>query len=183
LARCWPTIWWVDRPRISTSSHRTPAEVTQLTQALAVALRAEDAQVRVDWRGPGFSRLAVTVADGRSVVVEVARDARIRQAVQLSFGWVLHPDEVAAEKTLALFGRAAARDLVDVAALSERRHKGRGFRLSLPYGRARLAGGPNCWMPRVCQPGIAVQSFGGRTPPGSEAPGSEAPGSPSSPTI
>jgi hypothetical protein len=30
---------------------------------------------------------------------------------------VLHPDEVAADKTLALFGRAAARDLVDVAAL------------------------------------------------------------------
>jgi Nucleotidyl transferase AbiEii toxin, Type IV TA system len=40
--------------------------------------------------------------------------------VQLSFGRVLHPDEVAADKTLALFGRAAARDLVDVAALSER---------------------------------------------------------------
>jgi hypothetical protein len=34
-----------------------------------------------------------------------------------------HPDEVAADKTLALFGRAAARDLVDVAALSERRWK------------------------------------------------------------
>jgi predicted nucleotidyltransferase component of viral defense system len=33
---------------------------------------------------------------------------------------VLHPDEVAADKTLALFGRAAARDLVDVAALAER---------------------------------------------------------------
>ncbi len=49
-----------------------------------------------------------------------AHDARIREAVQLSFGRVLHPDEVAADKTLALFGRAAARDLVDVAALSER---------------------------------------------------------------
>jgi hypothetical protein len=49
--------------------------------------------------------------------VEVAHDARIREAVQLSFGRVLHPDEVAADKTLALFGRAAARDLVDVAAL------------------------------------------------------------------
>ena len=53
-------------------------------------------------------------------MVEVAHDARIREAVQLSFGRVLHPDEVAADKTLALFGRAAARDLVDVAALSER---------------------------------------------------------------
>ena len=40
--------------------------------------------------------------------------------MQLSFGRVLHPEEVAADKTLALFGRAAARDRVDVAALSER---------------------------------------------------------------
>jgi hypothetical protein len=97
-----------------------PSEVIRLADALVVALGAEGAQVRVDRRGPGFTRLAVTVADGRSVVVEVAHDARIREAVQLSFGRVLHPDEVAADKTLALFGRAAARDLVDVAALSER---------------------------------------------------------------
>jgi hypothetical protein len=53
------------------------------------------------------------------VVVEIAHDARIREAVQLSSGRVLHLEEVAADKTLALFGRAAARDLVDVAALSE----------------------------------------------------------------
>jgi hypothetical protein len=97
-----------------------PAEVTRLTDALAVALRAEGARVQVDRRGPVFTRLGVTVADGRSVVVEIAHDARIRESVQLSFGRVLHPDEVAADKTLALFGRAAARDLVDVAALSKR---------------------------------------------------------------
>jgi hypothetical protein len=96
-----------------------PGEVTRLSDALAVALRTKGAQVRVDRRGPGFTRLGVTVADGRSVVVEIAHDARIREAVQLSFGRVLHPDEVAADKTLALFGRAAARDLVDVAALSK----------------------------------------------------------------
>jgi hypothetical protein len=56
-----------------------PADVTRLTDALAVALRAEGAQVRVDRRGPGFTRLVVTVADGRSVVVEIAHDARIRE--------------------------------------------------------------------------------------------------------
>ena len=92
----------------------------QLADALAVALRAEGAHAKLDRREPGFTRLAVTVSDGRSVVVEVGHDARIREAVQLSFGRVLHPEEVAADKTLALFGRAAARDLVDVAALSER---------------------------------------------------------------
>jgi hypothetical protein len=41
-----------------------PADVTRLTDALAVALRNEGAQVRVDRRRPGFTRLAVTVADG-----------------------------------------------------------------------------------------------------------------------
>jgi hypothetical protein len=97
-----------------------PSEVTRLADALVGALRAEGDEVRVDRREQSFTRLAVTVADGRSVVVEVAHDARIREAVQLSFGRVLHPDEVAADKTLALFGRAAARDLMDVAALSER---------------------------------------------------------------
>jgi hypothetical protein len=97
-----------------------PAEVAPLADAPAAALRAEGAQVRVDRRGPEFTRLTVTVGDGRAVVVEVAQDARMRDAVQLSFGRVLHPDEVAADKTLALFGRAAARDLVDVAALAER---------------------------------------------------------------
>jgi hypothetical protein len=118
---------------------------------------AGGAQVRVDRRGPGFTRLAVTVADGRSVVVEIAHDARIRESLQLSFGGVLHPDAVAADMTLALFGRAAARDLVDMAALSGRytleqlcelatekdagfdrrglrRRLGRG-QLSLPYTR------------------------------------------------
>lgn len=42
---------------------------------------------------------------------------RIREAVQCEIGHILHPDEVAADKVLALFGRAAARDLVDVIAL------------------------------------------------------------------
>lgn len=54
------------------------------------------------------------------MAVKIAHDARLRTAVQLDFGRVLHPDEVAADKTLALFGRAAARDLVDVAALTDR---------------------------------------------------------------
>ena len=95
-------------------------EPTRLAAALAHALRESGALVEVDRRGPEFSRLTVTMADGRSVAVEIARDARIRQTVHLGFGQVLHLDEVAADKTLALFGRAAARDLVDVHALSRR---------------------------------------------------------------
>jgi Nucleotidyl transferase AbiEii toxin, Type IV TA system len=185
-----------------------PAEVTPLTDALAVALHADGAQVRVDRRGPGFTRLAVTVADGRTVVVEVAHDARIREAVQLSFGRVLHPDEVAADKTLALFGRAAARDLVDVAALSDRyaldrlcelaAEKDAGFdrqvfadalsaaaahsdaafaELGLgPESVAALRASTARWRAELLGAADrsvtdAVQSFGGRTLPGSEAPG------------
>jgi hypothetical protein len=111
----------VDRPTQDVDLF-TPdaAEVTRLADALAVVLRDEGAQVQIDRRGPGVTRLGVTVADGRSVVVEIAHDARIRESVELSFGPVLHPDEVAPDKTLALFGRAAARDLVDVSALSKR---------------------------------------------------------------
>ena len=97
-----------------------PAEATRLADALAEALRNSGALVEVDRRGPEFSRLMVTMPDGRSVAIEIARDARIRKAAHLGFGPVLHLDEVAADKTLALFGRAAARDLVDVHALSRR---------------------------------------------------------------
>ena len=97
-----------------------PSEVDPLVVALAEALRAQGARVEVDRRGHGFSRLTVETVEGRQVAVEVAHDARLRESVQLDFGRVLHPDEVAADKTLALFGRAAARDLVDVAALTGR---------------------------------------------------------------
>jgi hypothetical protein len=91
VARCWPHDL-VDRPTQDVDLFTPdPAEVTRLADALAVALRAEGAQVQVDRRGPGFTRLGVTVADGRSVGVEVAHGARIREAVQLSFGRVLHP--------------------------------------------------------------------------------------------
>jgi hypothetical protein len=70
VARCSPTIWWIDRPRMWTLFTPDPSEVTRLADALVVALGAEGAQVRVDRREPGFIRLAVTVSDGRFVVVE-----------------------------------------------------------------------------------------------------------------
>jgi hypothetical protein len=68
----------VDRPTQDVDLF-TPgrAEVTRLTTPLAVALRAEGAQVQVDRRGPAFTRVGVTVADGRSVVVEIAQQPSI----------------------------------------------------------------------------------------------------------
>lgn len=53
-------------------------------------------------------------------MVEVAHHARIREACSCRSAECSIPEEVAADKTLALFIRATARDLVDVAALSQR---------------------------------------------------------------
>lgn len=50
--------------------------------------------------------------------VEVFQDGgRLRAPVQLDIGPVLHPDDLAADKVLALWGRGEPRDVVDVAAL------------------------------------------------------------------
>jgi len=97
-----------------------PAELAPVTDALTAALRDRGYVVDVTRRVDTFAHLDVASPDGRAMAVELAVDARIRDTVQLSFGPVLHPDEIAADKTLALFGRAAARDLFDVDALAAR---------------------------------------------------------------
>jgi len=97
-----------------------PAELARVTEALTAALRDGGYVVDVTRRVDTFAHLDVASPDGRAMAVELAVDARIRDTVQLSFGPVLHPDEVTADKTLALFGRAAARDLADVDALAAR---------------------------------------------------------------
>jgi hypothetical protein len=75
--------------------------------------------VRVDRRGPGFTRLAVTVADGRSVAVEIAHDARIREAVQLSFVCASSRRGGRRQDSCAVRPRSRTGS-VDVAALSKR---------------------------------------------------------------
>lgn len=93
------------------------SDVRRLTDAFVVAVCEISASAEVVRQTPSFVRVVVTMPDGRALAVDIAHDARIREAVQLAFGPVLHRDEVAADKTLALFSRAAARDLVDVDAL------------------------------------------------------------------
>lgn len=89
-----------------------PEDVVRLAEALAAA----GGTAEVVRKEPTFVRMIATTRDGRAVATEIAQDARIRETVQLDVGQVLHPDELAADKMLALFGRAAARDLVDVSA-------------------------------------------------------------------
>ena len=95
-------------------------EVGPFTDALSTALRERGYAVDVTRREEAFTHLQVAAPDGRQVAVEVAQDARMLPPVQLAVGAVLHPDELAADKTLALFGRGSARDLVDVDALAGR---------------------------------------------------------------
>jgi hypothetical protein len=53
----------------------------------------------------------------RGCKVEVVADVRFLPPVRMEMGPVLHPDDVAAGKTEALFNRALARDFIDVDAL------------------------------------------------------------------
>jgi predicted nucleotidyltransferase component of viral defense system len=68
---------------------------------------------------PTFRQVIVTDRH-ETVLVELAHDARRWPSSVLSIGAVLSIQELAADKTLALFGRAEARDLLDVHALAQR---------------------------------------------------------------
>ena len=60
-------------------------------------------------------------ASGRECAVDVFADGgRLHPRVTLDVGPVLHPDDLAADKVLALWSRALPRDFVDVAALAHR---------------------------------------------------------------
>jgi len=61
-------------------------------------------------RPAGSPRLCAVFPDG----------GRLRPTVRLDIGPVLHPDDLAADKMLALWGRAEIRDYADVAALLDR---------------------------------------------------------------
>ena len=94
----------------------TPEDVPALADALLAVLESDGLLVIVEAYTSTDVRLTVTESSG-PCKVELARDARIRPPVRLDVGAVLHQEEIAADKMLALFGRAAARDFVDVAAL------------------------------------------------------------------
>ncbi len=99
-------------------------DVDRLVPAVETALRASGFEVRRERASHGFARLAV--ADrGDETEVDLAADARIRPVDDGPLGPTLSLDELAADKLLALFDRAQARDFVDVAALVERFGLGR----------------------------------------------------------
>lgn len=73
--------------------------------------------------------VAIDPTTGTECTVEVFADGgRLHGRVALDLGLVLHPDDLAADKMLALWGRARPRDFFDVAALIDL------------YGHERLLG-------------------------------------------
>ncbi len=87
--------------------------VDALAPVIEHSLRAAGLGVEVIRSSPGFVRLEIS---DRSDVTEVdlAWDFRMRELRQTDHGLVLERDELAADKVLALYGRAEARDFVDV---------------------------------------------------------------------
>ena len=81
---------------------------------LAAGLAVERVQVN-----PGFARLIVSSADDRTEL-DLAADARLFPAESGSPAPTLRVEELAVDKLLALFGRAEARDFVDLMAVEPR---------------------------------------------------------------
>src|SRR6266545_2953199 len=102
-------------------------EAVSVVVALRRAFGAQELLTRDADRPPHDHRFVVIdPADGSECTVEVFADGgRLRGRVVLDVGPVLHPDDLAADKVLALWGRARPRDFVDVAALLDRYEPGR----------------------------------------------------------
>ncbi|MGQ0847529.1 MAG: nucleotidyl transferase AbiEii/AbiGii toxin family protein [Actinomycetota bacterium] len=110
----------VERPTRDLDFFATsPEEVNRLLPALEASLRESGLKVQRVQIADGFARLLVS-SEIETTTIDLTWDAR-RFPVELSEGGaILAGEELAADKVLALFGRAAARDFVDVAALASR---------------------------------------------------------------
>lgn len=96
---------------------QTPSEVAALVPALDAALERAGFSVERVHHATGFVRLQIS-GDDDTTLVDLSYDARIHPAVEGPIATTLSRDELAADKTLAVFGRAEARDFVDLQALT-----------------------------------------------------------------
>lgn len=90
--------------------------VDRLLPALEAALSAEQLAVERRQVAHGFARLSVRDGDDHTEI-DLCVDYRLLPAEPSAIGPVLSLEELAANKLLALFSRAEARDFVDFAAL------------------------------------------------------------------
>jgi hypothetical protein len=94
---------------------RATGEMTAAAARVTTAYEAAGYRVEVTQQVPTYTRLSVTdPATGSHSKVELVAEFLHHPPVDSELGPVLHPDDVAAGKTGALFSRAEVRDAVDV---------------------------------------------------------------------
>lgn len=93
--------------------------VDRLLPAVEAALGSSGLSVERIQVGAGFARLVVESEDDRTEV-DLAADARLFPAEPGRPAPLLSREELAVDKVLAIFGRAEARDFVDLTALEGR---------------------------------------------------------------
>ena len=110
----------VDRPTTDLDFFAPyPQRIDEVVDLVQAALEADGLLVtRLDDK-PSFARLRIQSGDD-TTTVDLATDARLMATAHTDAGDVLALAELAADKVLALEGRAEARDFVDFAALTER---------------------------------------------------------------
>jgi hypothetical protein len=111
-----------------------PSQVERLLPAFEETVTAAGMTLEVQQAASGFARLIVRRGDD-TVSVDLGTDGRIRPVEPSALGPVLAGEELAADKLLALFGRAEARDFVDVLALEARYGLDRMCQLALEKDR------------------------------------------------
>jgi len=100
---------------------RDVAEALSVARGLRAALTARGLEVRDGPVSPEHRFVVRDPTSGQECAVDVFADGgRLQPRVTLDVGPVLHPDDLAADKVLALWSRARPRDFVDVAALTRR---------------------------------------------------------------
>jgi len=94
---------------------------------------------------PSFVRLVVTAPSGEQVLVDLGQDFRLAEVEEHPGGRTLSLADLAADKLLAVFGRAEARDFVDVFCLA----RVVGLEAMLDWARAKERAWMNTpWRPR-----------------------------------
>jgi hypothetical protein len=95
-----------------------PREVRELVPAVERALAEAGLDVRRVREGDAFFRLEVR-SGSEMTEVDFGVDARLMPVERSPFGPTLAGEELAIDKVLAVFGRAEARDFIDLAAIAD----------------------------------------------------------------
>jgi hypothetical protein len=90
-------------------------EFPEALEAVTAALREKGYTVELVMRAETFARLLIAEKpDAEPDKLEISADWRAHPPVTLDIGPVLHPDDAVANKMIALYGRALARDFLDI---------------------------------------------------------------------